>query len=146
MKSPPLEAVLRALADGTRLRMLALLASGEICVCHIHGALGIPQPAASRHLAYLRKSGLVESRRDGLWVHYHLAMPAAPEVAAIVRAAIAALNPTKRLEHDRRRLSGLTTTPVQVLEETAACCLNGDDPGCASCGDRISARTSSARP
>ena len=54
-----LEQLFRALGDDTRLRILGLLASGETCVCHIHGALGIPQPMASRHLAYLRRMGLV---------------------------------------------------------------------------------------
>src|SRR5438876_10190284 len=68
-----IEDLFKALADATRLRILALLVGGEICVCEIHGALKLPQPTVSRHLAYLRKAGLVETRRDGLWVHYRLA-------------------------------------------------------------------------
>ena len=68
-----LEVLFKALADQTRLRILALLARGEICVCDIHETLRIPQPRASRHLAYLRKAGLVCDRKDGLWVHYRLA-------------------------------------------------------------------------
>ena len=62
--------VYAALADPTRLRILSLLGDGEICVCHIHASLDVPQPTASRHLAYLQKSGLVEARRDGIWMHY----------------------------------------------------------------------------
>ena len=68
-----LESLFKALADGTRLRILGLLLSGEVCVCHIHESLKIPQPKASRHLAYLRRAGLVDTRRDGLWIHYRLA-------------------------------------------------------------------------
>src|SRR4051794_6149906 len=68
-----LEEVFKALADRTRLRILGLLGAGEICVCDIHSSLGLPQPTVSRHLAYLRKSGLVEWRKEGLWVHYRLA-------------------------------------------------------------------------
>ena len=62
-----LETLFKALADDTRLRILALLQAGEICVCDIHGTLGLPQPTVSRHLAYLRKAGLVQGRKDGLW-------------------------------------------------------------------------------
>src|SRR6266849_726522 len=68
-----IERVFKALADTTRLRILGLLLTGEVCVCHIHESLRISQPKASRHLAYLRRSGLVDTRREGLWVHYRLA-------------------------------------------------------------------------
>ena len=68
-----MEALFKALADATRLRILGLLLAGEVCVCDIHETLKMPQPKASRHLAYLRRSGLVETRREGLWVHYRLA-------------------------------------------------------------------------
>ena len=67
-----METLFKALADATRLRILGLLLTGEVCVCHIHESLKIPQPKASRHLAYLRRAGLVETRREGLWVHYRL--------------------------------------------------------------------------
>ena len=70
--------VYAALADPTRLRILSLLGEGEICVCHIHASLDVPQPTASRHLAYLRKSGLVEARRDGIWMHYKMAADRQP--------------------------------------------------------------------
>jgi ArsR family transcriptional regulator, arsenate/arsenite/antimonite-responsive transcriptional repressor len=118
-----LETLFRALSDATRLRILALLASSEVCVCDIHGALGVPQPTASRHLAYLRKSGLVATRRDGLWVHYRLAPPADPAVAAVLKSALDALGSVRGVTTDRRRLSGLTAIPLRVLEESASCCL-----------------------
>lgn len=68
-----LDQVFKALADPTRVRILGLLAAGEICVCHIHESLRLPQPLVSRHLAYLRRAGLVETRKEGLWVHYRMA-------------------------------------------------------------------------
>ena len=61
-----------ALADQTRLRLLNLMKNGEICVCHLQNVLQTNQPKVSRHLAYLRKTGLVETRRDGKWTHYRL--------------------------------------------------------------------------
>ena len=66
----------KAVADPVRLRLLNLLAAGEVCVCHLHEALDLPQSTVSRHLAYLRKRGLVVGRKEGLWVHYRLAKPA----------------------------------------------------------------------
>jgi ArsR family transcriptional regulator len=67
------EELIQALAEPTRLRLLSLLLAGETCVCHLTDALRIPQPTASRHLARLRKAGLVTVRRDGLWAYYALA-------------------------------------------------------------------------
>jgi ArsR family transcriptional regulator, arsenate/arsenite/antimonite-responsive transcriptional repressor len=61
-----------ALADENRLRLLNLIKGGEICVCHLQGVLQTNQPKISRHLAYLRKTGLVEARQDGKWAHYRL--------------------------------------------------------------------------
>ena len=71
--------MLKAFADPVRLRLLNLLNGDrdEVCVCHLFAALEIPQPTVSRHLAYLRKHGLVLGRKDGLWVYYRLAKPKA---------------------------------------------------------------------
>src|SRR4029079_9610022 len=86
-----LETVFKALADKTRLRILALLGNNEVCVCHMHDSLGLPQPTVSRHLAYLRRTGLVEARRDGVWMHYQVSRALSPLVRGIVGAAIDAL-------------------------------------------------------
>jgi ArsR family transcriptional regulator len=75
-----LETVLKALADPTRLRILALLGSNEVCGCHIHDTLGVSQPTASRHLAYLRRAGLVDARREGVWMHYKFSPSLDPSV------------------------------------------------------------------
>ncbi len=99
-----LTSVYSALADPTRLRILSLLGDEEICVCHIHGSLDVPQPTASRHLAYLRKAGLVAARREGIWMHYRIAQFSNPVVASVVKAALHALTHTAIKEKDDRRL------------------------------------------
>jgi ArsR family transcriptional regulator len=86
-----LETLFKALADKTRLRILALLGQNEVCVCHIHDSLGLPQPTVSRHLAYLRRAGLVDVRRDGVWMHYRVARSLGPDVQAVVDAAVDAV-------------------------------------------------------
>lgn len=96
--------VYSALADPTRLRILALLRDGEMCVCDIHAGLDVPQPTASRHLAYLRKAGLVDARRAGIWMHYRLTPVGNPVVAAVVAAALHALSHTEVSAKDERRL------------------------------------------
>ena len=103
-----LERVYRALADPTRLRIIGLLAGGEICVCHIHESLRIPQPKTSRHLAYLRKAGLVATRRDGLWIHYRLAEPSDPTVRTVLNATVHTLSHVATAQHDRHRLDRKT--------------------------------------
>lgn len=67
--------IFRAFADATRLRILNLLTRGEVCVCDITSALKLPQSKVSRHLAYLRRAGLVQDRKAGLWRHYSLTPP-----------------------------------------------------------------------
>src|SRR3954452_13263118 len=86
-----LESLFKALADKTRLRILALLGANEVCVCHLHDTLGLPQPTVSRHLAYLRKSGLVAARRDGVWMHYQVSRSLSPVMRGVVSAAVDAL-------------------------------------------------------
>lgn len=99
-----LTSVYAALADQTRLRILALLRQGEVCVCHIHASLGVPQPTVSRHLAYLRRAGLVTARRDGVWMHYSLAPQSNPVVATVLAAAVHALGHTAVASKDQQRL------------------------------------------
>ena len=76
----------QALADQTRLRVLNLLNEGELCVCYFVAILDETQPKISRHLAYLRRAGLVNARRDGKWMHYSLAKPISPILDATLRA------------------------------------------------------------
>lgn len=81
----------KALSDETRLRILALLGSGELCVCDLIAVLDLPQSTVSRHLAYLRNSGLVEDRRQGIWMYYRLSPDASPfqtELLALLQARL----------------------------------------------------------
>jgi ArsR family transcriptional regulator len=69
-------AVFKALSDASRLRIINLLfSSGELCVCDIEEVMGFTQTKVSRHLAYLRKAGLVDDRKKGLWMLYSVAKP-----------------------------------------------------------------------
>jgi len=119
-----MEAMFKALADETRLRILGLLLAGEVCVCDIHESLKIPQPKASRHLAYLRRSGLVDTRREGLWIHYRLATTSDPVLAALADAVRHALAHVEAIRKDGDR-----------LRKRTGCCVPapGDVPGTAVC-------------
>ena len=117
-----LETLFKALADRTRLRILSLLQAGEICVCDIHGSLGLPQPTVSRHLAYLRKAGLVSGRKDGLWVHYRLASLPDPVGQTVLQAVNHALGHTDAGERDRRRLLKMADVASVEPAPRARCC------------------------
>src|SRR5881398_1636941 len=99
-RSAELTRLLQALGDPTRLRILNLLAAGELCVCYFVEILGDPQPKVSRHLAYLRHAGMVEARRVGKWIHYRLARPADESVARVLDAALAAVASDRRMQRD----------------------------------------------
>ena len=99
-----MESLFKALADDTRLRILGLLLTGEVCVCDIHESLKIPQSKASRHLAYLRRTGLVETRRDGLWIYYRLGTFSDPVLATIGAAVRHALTHLESVHRDAGRL------------------------------------------
>jgi ArsR family transcriptional regulator len=114
-----METLFKALADATRLRILGLLLTGEVCVCHIHESLKITQPKASRHLAYLRRSGLVETRRDGLWVNYRMAALPDPVLAAIGDAVRHALAHMDIVHRDAERLRKKTGCCVPAPGEVA---------------------------
>jgi ArsR family transcriptional regulator len=120
-----IERVCKAVADKTRLRILGLLARGETCVCHIHETLGIPQPTASRHLAYLRRAGLVKARKDGQWVHYRVARLADPVPEALLAAVTHCLTHLKVTKQDQHRLDvalGCCTPAVAHTDVSLPCC------------------------
>src|SRR3954471_17957081 len=97
---------LKAFADPVRLRLLNLLCEDrEICVCHLHEALGLPQPTVSRHLAYLRKHGLVVGRKDGMWVHSRRAKPKTSLHRSLVDSLETCLGDLDVFQEDRRRLA-----------------------------------------
>jgi len=118
-----LEDVFKALADKTRLRILGLLGKDEVCVCHIHDSLGVPQPTVSRHLAYLRRTGLVAARRDGVWMHYHVSKSLDPVVQNVVNAAVEALRQLPATASDRKHFQR-SYGQLYVLDSPAggSCC------------------------
>jgi ArsR family transcriptional regulator len=122
-----LELLFKALADATRLRILALLADGEVCVCHIHESLRLPQPTVSRHLAYLRRAKLVAARREGVWMHYRTASIDDPVRRAALDAAVHAVGHVSTTMTDARRLErhqGVAAQPGRLLKlaSSASCC------------------------
>jgi ArsR family transcriptional regulator len=122
-----LETLYKGLADATRLRIVGLLAGGEVCVCHIHQSLRLPQPTVSRHLAYLRRHGLVDTRRDGLWVHYRLARPADSTIRAALEAAAHAVGHVPATRSDEGRLARRVTRPSERRLLPMLSCCAGDE-------------------
>lgn len=94
----------KAFADPVRVRLLSLLADGEVCVCHLHEALDLPQSTVSRHLAYLRKRGLVVGRKEGLWVHYRMAKPVGELHRNLIGYVGVCFKEVDTLKSDRERL------------------------------------------
>jgi ArsR family transcriptional regulator len=94
----------RALGDDTRLRIVALLAHGELCVCHLEQALGLSQPNASRQLGILKAAGVVSSRRDGSWVYYAIAAQPSESMQHILTTLTTAFGAEHALRTDHAQL------------------------------------------
>ena len=119
-----LESLFKALADPTRLRIISLLMEGEVCVCHIHESLQIPQPKTSRHLAYLKRAALVTDRKNGQWVYYRLREPADELVRTLMSAVTHCLTHVSTIELDQRRVSRATGRATRRLRgrPSLTCC------------------------
>lgn len=100
----PLSRLYKALGDETRLRIVALLSQGELCVCHVEAALDVPQPTASRHLAVLRNAGVVEARREGTWIYYRLSASLDAAAQHQLRTLVRELRKRADLKQDVARL------------------------------------------
>lgn len=109
--SPALDLLFRALADLTRLRLMNLIADREICVCYFVEILHISQPKVSRHLAYLRRAGIVASRREGKWMHYRLAISKDGAAASILRETLKHLKKQAEMRRDIARLNSACCAP-----------------------------------
>lgn len=92
-----------ALSDPTRLRLLSLMKNGEVCVCYLQEVLKTNQPKISRHLAYLKRAGLVEARRDGRWMHYRLKKTDG-SLDRILSQTLACLGQEAQIKKDVQRL------------------------------------------
>ncbi|MEQ1354803.1 MAG: metalloregulator ArsR/SmtB family transcription factor [Candidatus Acidiferrum sp.] len=114
MPQPNVNLLFRAFSDRTRLRILHLLLKGELCVCDIVTVVRVPQPTASRHLAYLLRSGLITKRKQGLWSYYKLA----PAISLLHRNLIKCLKecfrsvPELAADSRRARSNNICCLPV----------------------------------
>ncbi|HYG78749.1 MAG TPA: metalloregulator ArsR/SmtB family transcription factor [Pyrinomonadaceae bacterium] len=106
----------RALADRTRLRLINLMGDDEICVCFFVAVLNTNQPKISRHLAYLRRAGVVSARREGKWMHYRLVEPTDPHAAQIFREVRAWLKEDAEMQRDRQRLIKVCCAPQPPIQ------------------------------
>src|SRR5205085_11626187 len=98
------ELFFRALADRTRLRLLNLLGADEVCVCFFVEVLKTNQPKISRHLAYLRRAGIVGARREGPWMHYRVVEPENAQAARVLKDVMAWLAGDEEMQRDQQRL------------------------------------------
>ena len=110
-KEAQMELLFRALADRTRLRLLNLMAAGEVCVCFFVEVLGTNQPKISRHLAYLRRAGVVAARREGKWMHYRIAVPEDAHAARVFTEAMTWLGEDREMQKDRARMETICCAP-----------------------------------
>jgi ArsR family transcriptional regulator, arsenate/arsenite/antimonite-responsive transcriptional repressor len=117
-----LDVLFRALADPTRLRLLNLIGDQEICVCFFVEILRMSQPKISRHLAYLRKAGIVAARREGKWMHYRITIPSDGVAARILRETMKHLREKPEMKQDTSRLKSACCAPqnYQLIQSAPA--------------------------
>ena len=105
------ERFFQALGDRTRLRLLNLIGDDEVCVCYFVEGLDASQPKVSRHLAYLRRAGIVAARREGKWMHYRIETPADPHTARVFNEVMVWLAEEREMQQDRARMQSICCAP-----------------------------------
>ena len=108
-----MERFFQALGDNTRLRLLNMMGDQEICVCYFVEILAQGQPKISRHLAYLRRAGIVEARREGKWIYYRIVMPPNIGATQVLRQTLAWLKENRAMQADRARLLKACCSPAK---------------------------------
>jgi ArsR family transcriptional regulator len=108
-----MEVFFAALSDRTRLRLLNLMQKDELCVCYFPEIIGTNQPKISRHLAYLRKAGLVSVRREWKWAHYRIVEPKNERAAKVLREVLEWIKEDEEMQQDQLKLMNLCCVPVQ---------------------------------
>lgn len=98
-----LDMLFKGFADPTRIRILNVLAAGEICVCDLQDLLGLPQSTISRHLRYLHRAGLVEVSREWKFAHYRLAEPTQPVHRTLLGCVRTCFRGVPQLDRERAR-------------------------------------------
>jgi ArsR family transcriptional regulator len=122
-----MERFFQALGDTTRLRILNLVGNQELCVCYFVQVLGQPQPKISRHLAYLRNTGLVTFRREGTWMQYRIATPDHRGARRLLKETLRWMEDDPDMIADRKRLSKACCSPekfagLQGAPAPVSCC------------------------
>ena len=105
------ESFFRALADRTRLRLLNLMQTDEVCVCFFVEILKTNQPKVSRHLAYMRRAGIVGARREGPWMHYQIVEPSDADAARVLKEVLSWLANDQEMQRERDRLVKVCCAP-----------------------------------
>jgi ArsR family transcriptional regulator len=131
-KTYDLALLFAALADRTRLRLLNLMDGKEVCVCYFVEILGQSQPKVSRHLAYLRRAGIVAARREGKWMHYSIVVPKHVGAARILSETISVISEDRTMQADlirldkaccvSHKLSALEGAPIPIPVEAVSTC------------------------
>jgi ArsR family transcriptional regulator len=114
-KSASLASLFAALADTTRLRLLNLMSGREVCVCYFVEILRQGQPKVSRHLAYLRKVGIVAARREGKWMHYRIVPQADEASASILAAVLGSMDSDRQMQADLAKLERACCAPQKLV-------------------------------
>ena len=114
-KSFDLVRLFAAMADRTRLRILNLMQGREVCVCYFVEILEQGQPKISRHLAYLRRAGIVAARRDGKWMHYRIEWPEDARALAILEATLKSFKADREMQTDLARLGQACCQPQSFV-------------------------------
>ncbi len=115
-----MESLFQALADRTRLRLLNLIADQEVCVCYLVEILGLAQPTISRHLAYLRRKGIVAARRQGKWMHYRIVVPEHAIARRLLLEILRGFSTDKAMQKERGRLRGACCAPRKFVQLSEA--------------------------
>lgn len=118
--NPNMESMLRALGERVRLRILNLIGDTELCVCFFVQALQLPQPTISRHLAYLRREGVVAARREGLWMHYRVVAPKDAHVRRVLSSTLEWCAEDPEMKKDRARLTKACCAPEKFVSLESA--------------------------
>jgi ArsR family transcriptional regulator len=133
-KTYDLALLFAALSDRTLLRLLNLMDGREVCVCYFVEILEQSQPKISRHLAYLRRAGVVAARREGKWMHYRIEAPSHAGAAKILRETLAVIREEKAMQTDLARLGKACCAPQRVSAlEGAPLPVQIDAVGCSAC-------------
>lgn len=110
-KTYNIDNLFKALADRTRLRLISLIGDSEVCVCFLVEILKTSQPKISRHLAYLRRAGVVAARREGKWMHYSIATPADARASRVFDEVMTWLGEDREMQRDRARMQAVCCAP-----------------------------------